>query len=332
MQKYLIIDLANTFFRSRHAASRASSMEEKVAFSIHVTLSSIAKCWRDQKATHVVICLEGKSWRKKVYGPYKKNRDVSRQAETEEQQDENRLFYEAYQAVQDFLINKTNCTVIQHSELEGDDLIAGWVQGHPDAQHVIISTDSDFHQLLTDRVTQYNGVEDELYTLGGIIDGKGRLVMDKKTKLPKAIPDPVWILFEKCMRGDPGDNVFSAYPRVRTKSTKNKIGLEEAFQDLGKKGYAYNNLMLQKWVDHNQQEHRVLDDYNRNVMLIDLTAQPTDIRLKITQTVLAGSVEKNIAQIGVHFLKFCGKHELIKAADMAQLHVAYMSAAYPVKI
>ena len=34
------------------------------------------------------------------------------------------------------------------------------------------------------------------------------------------------------MRGDSTDNVFSAYPGVRTKGTRNKVGLQEAFEDL----------------------------------------------------------------------------------------------------
>ena len=48
------------------------------------------------------------------------------------------------------------------------------------------------------------------------------------------------------MRGDPSDNIFSAYPGVRTKGTRNKIGLREAFADRQTKGYTWNNLMLTK--------------------------------------------------------------------------------------
>ena len=36
--------------------------------------------------------------------------------------------------------------------------------------------------------------------------------------------------------------------------------------------------MLQRWVDLEGVEHRVLDDYNRNVTLCDLTAQSGNIR------------------------------------------------------
>jgi 5'-3' exonuclease len=328
MTTYLLIDLTNTYFRARHTAHRASTSEEKVAFAIHVTLASINKCWRDQKGDHVVFCHEGRSWRKDYYKPYKANRAEARAALTVSEAEEDRLFWEGLDHLKDFFRDKTNCTVLQHPELEADDLIAGWIQTHTKDQHIIVSSDSDFHQLLASNVRQYNGVNDELHTLEGIFNGKGQRVVDKKTKEPKVAPDPSWILFEKCMRGDSSDNVFSAYPGVREKGTKNKVGLREAFADRAIKGFAWNNLMLQKWVDHNGVEHKVLDDYNRNRVLIDLTAQPDDIRVKITETIQINSVAKQKSMIGSHFLKFCGRHDLAKLSDQAQTFAEIFSSEF----
>ena len=326
---YLIVDTANTFFRARHSAHRASTLEEKVGFAIHVTLASIYKAWRDQKADHVVICLEGRSWRKDFYKPYKANRAVARAALTESEQEEDAAFWQAFDDLKTFFVEKSNCTVLRHENLEADDLVAGWIQSHGDDHHTIVSSDTDFYQLLADNVNQYNGISDELHTLKGILDKKGKLVIDKKTKEPKVIPDPKWILFEKCMRGDPTDNVFSAYPGVRTKGSSKKVGLLEAFEDMDRKGYNWNNMMLQRWVDHNGDEHRVLDDYERNVTLVDLTAQPDDVKAKIADTIAAGSVPKDIAQIGVKFMKFCGKHQLVKIGEQAQGYAEFLTAAYP---
>ena len=174
------------------------------------------------------------------------------------------LFWETYDNLTKYLSTKTNCSVIRHENAEADDVIARWIALHPQDHHTIVSSDTDFVQLIAENVDQYNGITDELITLKGIFDAKGREVIDKKTKLPKTIPDPKWLLFEKCMRGDTSDNVFSAFPGVRTKGTKNKVGLQEAFEDKDKKGYNWNNLMLQRWTDHNGVEHRVLDDYERN--------------------------------------------------------------------
>jgi 5'-3' exonuclease len=326
---YLIVDTANTFFRARHAAHRASSLEEKVGFAIHVTLASIYKAWRDQKADHVVICLEGRSWRKDFYKPYKANRAVARAALTESQQEEDTAFWEAFDDLKTFFVEKSNCTVLRHENLEADDLVAGWIQSHPYDHHTIVSSDTDFYQLLAENVNQYNGISDELHTLKGILDKRGKLVIDKKTKEPKVIPDPKWILFEKCMRGDPTDNVFSAYPGVRTKGSSKKVGLEEAFADKDKKGYSWNNLMLQRWTDHNGDEHRVLDDYERNVKLVDLTAQPDDIKVKIAECIANNSIPKDIPQVGVKFMKFCGKHQLVKIGEQAQNYAEFLTAPYP---
>lgn len=326
---YLIVDTANTFFRARHSAHRASSLEEKVGFAIHVTLASIYKAWRDQRANHVVICLEGRSWRKDFYEPYKKNRAVARAALTDREIEEDEAFWGAFDDLKTFFIEKSNCTVLRHANLEADDLIAGWIQSHPDDHHTIVSSDTDFHQLLADNVNQYNGIADELHTLKGILDKKGKPVIDKKTKEPKTIPDPKWILFEKCMRGDASDNVFSAYPGVRTKGSKNKVGLTEAYADMDRKGYNWNNLMLQRWVDHNGEEHRVLDDYERNVQLVDLTAQPDHVKVWIAETIAENSKAKDIPQIGVKFMKFCGKHDLVKIGEQATNYAEFLTASYP---
>jgi 5'-3' exonuclease len=327
--RYLLVDTANTFFRARHAASRQSDTWDKLGFAIHVTLGSVNKAWREYKADHVVFCLEGRSWRKDYYEPYKKNRATARAALTETEAEEDRLFWEAFDELKNFLSEKTNCTVLRHDNLEADDLIAGWIQSHPGDEHIIISSDTDFHQLLATNVRQYNGVADELHTLDGIYDKKGKLVIDKKTKEPKCIPDPQWILFEKCMRGDPTDNIFSAYPGVRTKGSKNKIGLTEAFADKHKKGYAWNNLMLQRWTDHNGVEHRVLDDYERNRVLVDLAAQPDDVKAKIATTIAEGSVKKSKPMVGAQFLKFCGKYELNRLSEHSQQYSEFLGAEYP---
>jgi 5'-3' exonuclease len=320
---YLIVDTANTFFRARHAAHRQSDTWDRLGFAIHVTLGSVNKAWRDQKADHVVFCLEGRSWRKDYYEPYKKNRAVARAALTEAEAEEDRLFWETFDAVKTYLSEKTNCTVLRHEHLEADDLVAGWIQSHPEDKHTIVSSDTDFHQLLADNVNQYNGIADELHTLKGIFDKKGKPVIDKKTKEPKKIPDPGWILFEKCMRGDPTDNVFSAFPGVR------KTKLEEAYKDRDNKGFAWNNLMLQSWTDHNNEEHKVLDDYYRNRVLVDLAAQPDHVKVWIAETIAANSRQLNRPMIGAQFLKFCGKYDLIKLSDQSNSFAEFLSASYP---
>ena len=86
--------------------------------------------------------------------------------------------------------------------------------------------------------------------------------------------------------------------------------------------------MLQRWVDHNEIEHRVLDDYERNVTLVDLSAQPDDVKQIIATTIAENSVTKNISQIGTKFLKFCGKYELNRMSENAQQFAEILSSEY----
>ena len=324
---YIIVDTANTFFRARHVIRGDADI--KLGMALHITFNSVKKAWQDFEGKHVVFCLEGRSWRKDFYTPYKANRAETRAAMNAKEQEEDALFWETFDAFKTFITEKTNCTVLQHKELEADDLIAGFIQSHPDDHHVIISTDSDFHQLISLNVKQYNGVAETLTTHEGIFDKKGKRIIDKKTKEEVAIPNPEWILFEKCMRGDTSDNVFSAYPGVRTKGTKNKVGLLEAYADRNSKGYNWNNLMLQKWVDHNGREHRVLDDYNRNVTLVDLTAQPDNVKQMITNTIVEQTKEpKNISQVGIRLMKFCQLYDMKKMMDSIQMYADPFQARY----
>jgi 5'-3' exonuclease len=122
------------------------SSTEKIGMAIHITMNSIKKAWADFDGDHVVFCLEGRSWRKDFYEPYKRNRQDAREALTEAEQEENKTFWETFDLFKDFVKEKTNCTVLQNPQLEADDLIAGWVQAHPNDNHVIISTDGDFAQ------------------------------------------------------------------------------------------------------------------------------------------------------------------------------------------
>jgi 5'-3' exonuclease len=322
---HILVDTANTFFRARHVIRGDTS--EKIGMAIHITMNSIKKAWQDFNGTHMVFCLEGRSWRKDHYAPYKRNRKEIFEAMSDKEKDENKVFWECYDDFTDFLKTKTNVTVLQNPRAEADDLIARWIDKHPNNKHVIISTDKDLNQLVNENVKQYNGITETTITHEGWFDNKSNPVIDKKTKAPKGAPDIEWIIFEKSMRGDPSDNIFSAYPGVRTKGTKNKIGLREAFADRQTKGYTWNNLMLTKWVDHEEKEHRVMDDYERNKLLVDLHAQPEAIVEELDQTITQAKAEnKSIDQVGIRFMRFCAKYDLNRISEQAQLYVEPFNA------
>jgi len=328
-QTFIHVDTANTFFRARHVVR--GSLEDKIGMSIQTVLSSVRKAWREFKGSHVIFYLEGRSWRKDHYAPYKRQRTEARAAQNPREQEEDRVFWETFDEFKVFVAEKTNCTVLQHPQLEADDLIAGFIKSHPNDMHVIISTDGDFAQLIAPNVKQYNGVSQVTTTHEGYFDPDGKRVKDNKTKEIKPPPNPEWLLFEKCMRGDTSDNIFSAYPGVRVKGTKNKVGLQEAFSDRNSKGWAWNNLMLQRWTDHDGVEHRVLDDYTRNKLLCDLTAQPDEIKALINETINnAIASDKNISQVGIRLLKFCASYDLVKVSEQVSSYAEPLNARYVV--
>jgi hypothetical protein len=85
-------------------------------------------------------------------------------------------------------------------------------------------------------------------------------------------------------------------------------------------------LVLQRWVDHEGVEHRVLDDYQRNVTLVDLSAQPVDVRQIIDETVKAAAPRQS-PMIGTEFLRFCGRHDLVKISEQAAYYVDIFTKA-----
>jgi len=325
---YALIDTANTFFRARHIASRNSDPWEKVGMALHLSLSSVNQVVRKFGIDHVIFCLEGRSFRKELYKPYKANRKLDESAMTEAEVEENKMFWETDDMFTTFLREKTNVSVLRHERAEADDMIARFIHLHPNDKHYIISSDTDFVQLINENVYQYNGIANQFITLDGYHDDKGRLIVDKKTKETKTLGDPQFHLFEKCMRGDATDNIFSAYPGVRTKGSKNKVGLIEAYADRTKQGFNWNNIMLQRWVDHEGVEHRVRDCYERNRTLIDLTAQPEEIK-NLVDNAIRNSIRINTTpQVGVHFMRFCGKYELTKISEQAETYAKWLNNHY----
>jgi 5'-3' exonuclease len=338
--KYLLIDTSNMFFRARHQAHRAADTWTKLGFALHLTIMSANKVARDLGADHVVFALEGRSWRKDFYKPYKANRAVARGAMTETEAEEDKLFWETYDELTKYLSTRTNCSVIRCATAEADDVIARWIALHPQDQHTIVSSDSDFVQLVNHNVQLYNGINGCLFTVDGVTDEKGKSLAftigsNSKIKVGKAdsafVPPPNynrWALFLKCVRGDPGDNVFSAYPGAPIKGSKNRVGLTEAFEDRERRGYNWNNLMLQRWTDHNGNEHRVLDDYERNRVLVDLTAQPDAVKHAVDQCIREQVSHRDVGMVGAHFLKFCGKYELNKLSEQAEVVGRWLNQTY----
>ena len=326
--KYALIDTANTFFRARHVASRNSDPWEIVGMAIHLTLASVNQAVRMFGVDHVIFCLEGRSWRKDFYPQYKAHRKLDESVMTEREVEENKMFWETYEAFTTYLREKTNVSVLRVPNAEADDIIARFIDLHPNDEHYIISSDSDFVQLISENVHQYNGVAGQLIKLDGYYNDRGKPVKDKKTGEHKLLEDPEYLLFKKIIRGDATDNIFSAYPGVREKGSKNSVGIKEAFEDRKKQGFNWNNFLLQRWTDHDDVEHRVRDDYERNKTLIDLRAQPDDIKATVDSVIRENVRVTSTPSVGIHFMRFCGKYELTRLSEQSDNYAKWLNTTY----
>jgi hypothetical protein len=174
MTRYAIVDVANLFYRARHVVR--GDAYTKAGMALSIVFRSLKKLHREFKADHVVLCIEGKSWRYDVFPQYKAKRKLDRMVATSTPAD--REEEEAFNAVmndfQDYMSEKTRCTVLQSPGIEGDDFIARWIQVHPNDEHFILSGDSDFIQLIAPNVSIYNGVDMRLLTIDGVFDDRGR--------------------------------------------------------------------------------------------------------------------------------------------------------------
>ena len=339
-QKYILVDAMNMFHRAKHVVHGAD-IDTRIGMALHIMFNSLRKGYRDLGGQHIVYCLEGHSWRKGVYEKYKANRVVAQLAKSQRERDDDEMFFEAFNELNKFILEQTNATVLQCPVGEADDLIATWIDLHPDNDHIIISSDSDFVQLLAPYVEIYNGVTNVRFTHNAAYNDKGqKLEFDVKSdgKIKVGSPDGFFTparddwtefaMFLKCIRGDKSDNIFPEYPGARIKGSKNKSGITEAFDDRNEQAYDWNNFMLQTWTDVDGKEHKVKDMYTVNRTLIDLRLQPDDIKEMLVQSIVEETVKDKKANIGINFMKFCAMWDLKNISKYPDEYAIMLTTPY----
>lgn len=193
--KNLLIDLANLTAITRFGvmANNANVMlmedEDWVNYFLDTLLVTFANYINVLKSDRVIFTVESKSWRKTFYPLYKANRDAGKEAD-----EKLHLFYEAVNKATEFMNDFTNAKIIKVSEAEGDDIIAVLAQkfSMDGEKTIIVSTDGDFKQLL-----RYKGVK--------IFNPIKKMYVSDYSHLE---------YITKLVKGDPGDNVPSSYPRI----------------------------------------------------------------------------------------------------------------------
>lgn len=299
---YLLFDMSSVLYRT-FFANKNEDTELGTGLAFHSALTTLNYFYKSTKPHQIIMTFDRNSWRKHYTGdeelciskkPYKGNR---RQNMTPSEKLKYEQFLSHMQELEILLHKHTTAICLAGNGLEADDLVAGFVQKYPDNTHTIISSDKDLIQLLGNPNV----------TLKDPASGKNR-------SLEEWNGDANYFLFEKCIRGDRGDNVSSAFPKVR--STK----ILQAYQDT----FARNNMLNEQWNDAHENTFTVRDLFFENQLLMDLSAQPVCIRRIIDET-----IEQGINNPGkfsfFHIIKFLGQYKMKKVIDSIDQFVPMLS-------
>lgn len=308
MTRFLIFDATNHFARSRYAVRQTDylnpadeqeliflrsqpateeiqqqidkieqkKMSAKIGLALHVFFSSVISCVEKFNPEHVVFAWDQGSWRRKIFDDYKKNRRDAREKESEEEKQERELFY---QVMDDLIqqLHQTNVVNVHQQSCEADDIIATICHKFHDQNIVIVSTDSDFEQLLVNpHVQLYHPIKQELL----------RITPDEAS----------YLLFKKIIRGDSGDGIPSAWPRVR----ETRIRL--MFEDVQER---------QKAFEEREDFQRL---FRRNEVLIDLSKVPQSIQERIIQDVQEQLTKQNEFDTML-WMEFVSKYKLLSLGN-----------------
>ena len=289
----MIFDTANLLFRIHAAQSyKATTNEDSAGLAMHIMLNTIKGYYKKFGPDQLAVTFEGsENWRKAYTASdacvskriYKANRV----------KDDSMIpFFELIKAFEELVRNHTSLVCLSHPKVEGDDLIGGYAQrfANTDDEIIIVSGDKDFKQLLK---------------------FKNVTLIDPDSGKPRECDDPEYFMFEKCFRGDTGDNVMSAYPRVR--ATK----LQKAYND----EYALTQLWNESWSMTDPEtgiktSFKVGDLFLENDLLMNLESQPEEIK-KIINDTLDYELVHHGKFSNFHFMKFCGKYGLNSIAEQA---------------
>lgn len=324
-QKRLVVDIGNLFWRSVAANQRygPANATDTAGLGLHMCLMSLRKHYNNIKPQKVAVVFEGKqNWRKEYtkseqcYSKrlYKGNRVADPNMA---------VLFDVIKSFEDLVTNHSSIVTLQHPMLEGDDLISGYAQyyanpheGNSEGDEVVIlSGDKDFAQEL----------DNENITLLNPDDGKPRTLIDVC-----GVDDAGYFMFEKAFRGDAGDNVLPALPRVRKTRLYKAYGVKDGKADPAlADSFELSNLLASTWEFTDPEtgdKRQMLTEkmFEENHLLMNLKAQPQHIRDLIKQTIETQA--ENHGQFNFFkFNQFVGKYQLQQIAERAADFVGLFS-------
>jgi len=314
MKTNLIIDGNNLLYRTFHANNKGGDPDDVViGLCIHSALMTMNKLFRTFTPDDVIVVFDTTSWRKEYTKDLslcvtnKKYKGYRRANQTPQQEQLFKMLDDHIDEFADMLKDRTSVLVLRRELLEGDDLMAAYVQMNRDDENIVVSGDKDMMQLL-----RYSGVR-----VINPADGK-----------PRSLDD--WggngdlFMFEKCIRGEPkaNDNIQSSYPRLlRTKIMK---VLEDPFLCENIMNHTFSQLEELPDGSYGDVTYTTRDLFQENKILMDLREQPDVVKILMVKTVIAAR-ESRGKYDHIKFLQFCTREELSNIINKVEEFVPMLS-------
>lgn len=193
------------------------------------------------KPDRCFVCFDskGSNWRYNVLPTYKGQRKANREKHDIDWQE----FFNLLENFQTELRDFFPIYSLKHDNLEADDIIAHLVRRNQNRNKIIITSDSDYVQLLKYKNTK---------------------LFDPMKATFKVCERPRFELEKKILTGDKSDNIPSVRPRCGEKTAEKLIESGEI-----------EKLLLEIDADGNPSELK--RNYDRNKLLIDLDNTPTNL-------------------------------------------------------
>jgi DNA polymerase-1 len=303
--RVMIIDGLNTFIRS-WTVNPTMNEDGDHTGGVVGSLKSIGYQIREFNPTRCIVTFDGKGGsksRKKVYEGYKAGREnrkfrVNRQymefLDEEEEQLSMRQQFVWLNDVLDYLPVQT----MIYDGIEADDTIAyltKHTQQDLDGEVVIVSTDKDFLQLVSDKVSVFSPTKKKMYTRQVVFDEFG-----------------IWpenLLLYRTLDGDKSDNI----PGIRGCGVKTLL---KRFPELSEDRLITHEEFF-KMCEEKQGKIKLYDDIlkakdqllmNKRLMELDEPHIPTNQKLKILERFNVDDIQFN----KLDFLKVGQKYKILQ--------------------
>ena len=290
--RVLLIDGLNTFIRS-YTCNPTTNEDGIHVGGIKGFLLSIGYAIRNIKPTRVIICFDGKGGsrrRKKLFPEYKAQRTfntrLTRINSNTSVEDEKVSMGQQIQRLTQYL-EKLPVTVLATERIEADDAIAYIAkQVLPESQHFIMSTDTDFLQLVDERIQVWSPTAKKFYFRKDIHERFG-------------LKPENYILY-KSLTGDKSDNI----PGIRGLGQKTlQKRLPILFED---KTITMDDLL--EYANDHKTEAKVLADIANGKELLDLNYK----LMQLEEVDISGTAKESIRHIVTGPIQRLVKYEFLK--------------------